>query len=433
MPLPCIGGGRLARLLVMSNATRILIALVVGLLLGILLTAQVPAVAKQLDFAFDIVGTLWLNALRMTVVPLIVALVITGIVKSAEAARAGPMAARTVAWIVVMMGLSACMGAILTPTFLALVPMPQESADALRSALTTAAAVGEQPGLRDFIVALVPTNVIAAAASDSILKLLIFTMTFAFAITRLAPEPRQHMAGFFSALADAMVIVIEWVLKLAPIGVFALAYVVGARSGFAALGAVLHYIGVVSMVGIVVGAFAYPVAVFAGKVRFTDYARQIAPVQAFAVSTQSSLASLPLMLQKSEALGVRESTAGLVLPMAVALLRVTGPAMNLAVALYVANWFGVKLDGFDYAFAIFIAALTSMGAVSLPGTVSFVTSIAPICLALGIPVEPLALLIAVETLPDIFRTTGNVQMDVALATAIEAPEKEKLDAVSQSR
>ena len=433
MPLPCIGGGRLARPLVMSNATRILIALVAGLLLGILLTAQIPAIAKQLDFAFDIVGTLWLNGLRMTVVPLIVALVITGIVKSAEAARAGPMAARTVTWIVVMMSLSACMGAILTPTFLALVPMPQESADALRSALTTAAAVGEQPGLRDFIVALVPTNAIAAAASDSILPLLIFTMTFAFAITRLATEPRKQMAGFFSALADAMVIVIEWVLKLAPIGVFALAFVVGARSGFAALGAVVHYIGIVSMVGIVVGAFAYPVAVFAGKVRFTDYARQIAPVQAFAVSTQSSLASLPLMLQKSEALGVRESTAGLVLPMAVALLRVTGPAMNLAVALYVANWFGVKLDGFDYAFAIFIAALTSMGAVSLPGTVSFVTSIAPICLALGIPVEPLALLIAVETLPDIFRTTGNVQMDVALATAIEAPEKEKLDAVSQSR
>ena len=136
------------------------------------------------------------------------------------------------------------------------------------------------------------------------------------------------------------------------------------------------------------------------------------------------------MLKKSEALGVRESTAGLVLPMAVALLRATGPAMNLAVALYVANWFGVELDGFDYGAAIFIAALTSMGAVSLPGTVSFVTSIAPICIALGIPVEPLALLIAVETLPDIFRTTGNVQMDVALATAIEAPEKENAHAIS---
>ena len=414
----------------MSNATRILIALALGLTLGIIAAAQLPKVGDTLTYWLDIAGSLWLNGLRMTVVPLVVALLVTGIVKSAEAARAGPMAARTVAWIVAMMTLSAAMGALLTPLFLTIWPMPAESAEALRAALTTAPAVAEQPALRDFIVALVPTNPIAAAANDSILPLLIFTLVFAFAVTRLNQEPRAQMAGFFSALADAMVIVIEWVLKLAPIGVFALAFVVGERSGLAALGALGHYIVTMSMVGIVIGAFAYPVAVFAGKVKFTDYARQIAPVQAFAVSTQSSLASLPLMLKKAEALGVRESTAGLVLPMAVALLRVTGPAMNLAVALYVANWFGVQLDGFDYAFAIFIAALTSMGAVSLPGTVSFVTSIAPICLALGIPVEPLALLIAVETLPDIFRTTGNVQMDVALATAIEAPEKDKANAVS---
>lgn len=413
----------------MSNATRILLALVIGLTLGITATAQIPAVGKQLDFILDIVGTLWLNGLRMTVVPLVVALVITGIVKSAEAARAGPMAAKTISWIVAMMVISAALGALLTPLFLSLWPMPEESAAALRSALTTVPAVAEQPPLRDFIVALVPTNPIASAVNDSILPLLIFTLVFAFAVTRLTQQPRAQMAGFFSALADAMIIVIEWVLKLAPIGVFALAFVVGSRSGLAALGAVAHYIVTVSMVGIVVGAFAYPVAVFAGKVRLRDYARQIAPVQAFAVSTQSSLASLPLMLKKAEALGVRESTAGLVLPMAVALLRVTGPAMNLAVALYVANWFGIELDAFDYGAAIFIAALTSMGAVSLPGSVSFVTSIAPICIALGIPIEPLALLIAVETLPDIFRTTGNVQMDVALATVIEAPEKEKADAI----
>ena len=414
----------------MSNATRILLALFIGLALGVFAAAQAPVIGVQTAYWLDIVGSLWLNGLRMTVVPLVVALLVTGIVKSAEAARAGPMAARTVFWVVCLMVISAVLGAVLTPALLSLWPMPAESAAALRAALTTVPAVAEQPPLRDFIVALVPTNPISSAANDSILPLLIFTLVFAFAVTRLAQEPRAQMAGFFSALADAMVIVIEWVLKLAPIGVFALAFVVGARSGLAALGAVAHYIVTVSIVGIIVGAFAYPIAVFAGKVRLGEFVRQIAPVQAFAVSTQSSLASLPLMLKKAEALGVRESTAGLVLPMAVALLRVTGPAMNLAVALYVANWFGVELDAFDYGFAIFIAALTSMGAVSLPGSVSFVTSIAPICLALGIPIEPLALLIAVETLPDIFRTTGNVQMDVALATVIEAPEKEKANALS---
>ena len=414
----------------MSNATRILIALFIGLALGVIAAAQAPVIGVQTAYWLDIVGSLWLNGLRMTVVPLVVALLVTGIVKSAEAARAGPMAARAVFWVVCLMVISAVLGAVLTPALLSLWPMPAENAAALRAALTTVPAVAEQPPLRDFIVALVPTNPISSAANDSILPLLIFTLVFAFAVTRLAQGPRAQMAGFFSALADAMVIVIEWVLKLAPIGVFALAFVVGARSGLAALGAVAHYIVTVSIVGIIVGAFAYPIAVFAGKVRLGEFVRQIAPVQAFAVSTQSSLASLPLMLKKAEVLGVRESTAGLVLPMAVALLRVTGPAMNLAVALYVANWFGVELDAFDYGFAIFIAALTSMGAVSLPGSVSFVTSIAPICLALGIPIEPLALLIAVETLPDIFRTTGNVQMDVALATVIEAPEKEKANALS---
>jgi Na+/H+-dicarboxylate symporter len=414
----------------MSNATRSVLALFIGLALGVIAAAQAPVIGVQIAYWLDIVGSLWLNGLRMTVVPLVVALLVTGIVKSAEAARAGPMAARTVFWVVCLMVISAVLGAVLTPALLSLWPMPTESAAALRAALTTVPAAAEQPPLRDFIVALVPTNPISSAANDSILPLLIFTLVFAFAVTRLAQGPRAQMAGFFSALADAMVIVIEWVLKLAPIGVFALAFVVGARSGLAALGAVAHYIVTVSIVGIIVGAFAYPIAVFAGKVRLGEFVRQIAPVQAFAVSTQSSLASLPLMLKKAEVLGVRESTAGLVLPMAVALLRVTGPAMNLAVALYVANWFGVELDAFDYGFAIFIAALTSMGAVSLPGSVSFVTSIAPICLALGIPIEPLALLIAVETLPDIFRTTGNVQMDVALATVIDAPEKEKANALS---
>ena len=407
----------------MSNATRILLALVVGLILGIVSADFSPVTANTLAAIADPIGTLWLHGLRMTIVPLVVALLITGIAQTAQAARAGRMAARTLVGIVGLMSFSAIMGAILTPTFLALFPMPAESAAALKAALGTAPAVGAVPPFGDIVRALVPTNPIAAASKDDILPLMIFTLVLAFAITRLELEPRKLLTIFFAALADALVIVIGWVLKLAPIGVFALAYVVGARSGAAAFGALLHYVLVVSSVGIVVGLFAYPVAVFSGRLPLGRFARSIAPVQALAISTQSSLACLPLMLQKSEELGVPESTAGLVLPMAVALLRVTGPAMNLAVALYVANWFGVTLGPVQWVIAIMVAVLTSMGAVSLPGQVSFFTSIAPICIAIGAPIEPLALLVAVETLPDIFRTLGNVQMDVALTTAVEAKSR----------
>ncbi len=418
----------------MSNATRILLALVIGLVLGIVGADFSPDTARTLaDAVADPVGTLWLNGLRMTIVPLVVALLITGIAQTAEAARAGRMSALTLTWIVGLMTLSAVTGAILTPSLLALFPMPGESAAALKAALGTAPAVGAVPGFGEIVKALVPTNPILAASQNDILPLMIFTLVLAFAITRLAPDPRKLLTGFFAALADALVIVIEWVLKLAPIGVFALAYVVGARSGAAAFGALLHYVVIVSSVGIVVGAIAYPVAVFAGRVPFMRFAREVAPVQALAISTQSSLACLPLMLKKSQALGVRGSTADLVLPMAVALLRVTGPAVNIAVALYIAHWFGVAMGPWQWGIAIVVATLTSMGAVSLPGQVSFFSSCAPICIAIGAPIEPLALLVAVETLPDIFRTLGNAQMDVALTTAIDAQSQEKTDEIPQTR
>lgn len=402
----------------MSQATRILLALVAGLSLGITALAWIPAVAAPAASVADPIGNLWLNGLRMTIVPLLVALLVTGIAQTAEAARAGVIAGRALAWIVTIMTLSAVMGAILMTAFLSVAPMPEASAAALRGALSTASEVGSVPPFAEFLNAIVPTNPIAAAAGDQILPLIIFTGVFAFAVTRLPKGPRDTLTDFFSALADAMIIVIEWVLKLAPIGVFALAFVVGARSGAAAFGAVIHYILLVSAVGVVISLLAYPLAALGGRIPVGRFARTIAPAQALAISTQSSLACLPIMLKKSEELGVPERTAGVVLPMAVALLRATGPAMNLAVALYVASWFGVVLGPAQYAAGIVAAVLTSMGSVSLPGQVSFVTAIAPICLLLGVPVEALALLIAVEVLPDIVRTLGNVMMDIAVTTTV---------------
>ena len=177
----------------MSNALRILLALVVGLALGTIGAAVAPDAAQRGADIADPVGALWLNGLRMTIVPLVVALLITGIVQSAQAARAGRMAARTVFAIVALMTLSALVGAMLTPLFLSLVPMPAESAAALKAALTTAPAVAAVPPFGDFLRALVPTNVIAAAAADQILPLILFTTVFAFAVTRLPEGQRVTM------------------------------------------------------------------------------------------------------------------------------------------------------------------------------------------------------------------------------------------------
>jgi Na+/H+-dicarboxylate symporter len=106
-------------------------------------------------------------------------------------------------------------------------------------------------------------------------------------------------------------------------------------------------------------------------------------------------------------------TAGVTLPLAVAIFRATGPAMNLAVAIYVAQWFGVAISPAMLATAVLVCVLTSLGAVSLPGTVSYISSVAPVAATLGAPLAPLGLLVAVETIPDIVRTFGNVTMDLA--------------------
>ncbi len=404
----------------MSNATRILTALALGLILGIVAVKSDPALASWCADIADPIGAMWLNGLRMTIVPLVVALLIIGIAQSAEAARAGRVAGLMITSVVAILAVSAAVGMFLTPLLLDIWPMPQESAAALKAALGTTKSAGEVPPIGDFFRALVPTNVISAAANDAILPLILFSTVFAFAITRIAPEPRLRLTGLFSAIADAMIVVIEWVLKLAPIGVFALAFVVGARAGGAAFGALLHYVIIVSVVGSVMLFASYPLAVFGGRLSFVRFARGIAAPQALALSTQSSLACLPIMLKKSKELGVREATADVTLPLAVALLRATGPAMNVAVVYYIANWYGIAIGPSQIIFGIFVGTLMSLGAVSLPGTVSFITSCGPIAMAMGVPLEPLALLIAVETLPDIMRTIGNVTADVAITATIDA-------------
>jgi Na+/H+-dicarboxylate symporter len=401
----------------MSKTIIILIALVGGILLGVV-------GGTRFADAADVIGTLWLNGLRMTVVPLVVALLITGIAQTADAARAGRLAGRAVLTMLAILWSSAIFAAIMIPALLAVFPMPEGAADALRAAMGSAMKPGDVPPFSDFIRAIVPTNPIAAAASDAILPLMIFTAAFAFAALRLPEAKRKSVTGLFEAIADAMVIIINWVLAMAPIGVFALAFVVGAKAGTAALGALAHYVFILSALGVIIWLASFVLAIVGARRGMPAFFKASAEAQAVAISTQSSLASLPAMLKGVKALGVPEAKADVVLPMAVAIFRATGPAMNLGVALYIAYWFGMELTPTQIAIGVAAGATTTLGAVSLPGTVSFVSSIAPICLAMGVPVEPLGLLIAVETFPDIFRTLGNVTMDMAVTATVAERSKD---------
>ena len=402
----------------LSQPTRILLALVIGLSAGIAAGWSGGAWVEQSAAFAEPIGGLWLNALQMTIVPLVVALLITGIAASAEAARASRLATRAILLFVALLWTSAIAAALLTPLFLNLFPLPAESAEALRQALTTAHSVGAAPSFADFVRSLIPTNPVAAASENAILPLIVFVVVFAFALIRLPDRSRETVVGFFRAIEEAMLVIVGWVLWIGPVGVLALAYVVGARAGATAFGALLHYVVIVTAVGTVTWLAAWPMAMAGARIGPLRFTRAIAASQALAFSTQSSLACLPAMLRASGRLGVPVAASGVVLPMAVAIFRMTGPAMNLAVAIYIAYWYGYELSWQQYALGVAAAATTTMGAVGIPGQASFVTSIAPICIAMGLPIEPLALLIAVETLPDLMRTLGNVSMDVAATATV---------------
>lgn len=407
----------------MSQPIRIFLALILGLALGISAAALAPGRAVAAAEWVQPVGTMWLHALQMTIVPLVVSLLITGIAATAEAAKASRLAGRAFVIFIALLWLSSALGGALTLGLLSAFPLGPGLAEALRGALGSAPPTGEIPPFSAFLVALVPSNPLASAVNDAFLPMILFTTVFAFAITRLPDDERVRLTGFFQAIGNAMLVVINWVLWLGPVGVGALAYVVGARAGTSAFGALLHYVLIVSAVGAVLWLLAVPFAWSVAKVSPARFVRAILPSQVVAASTQSSLASLPAMLRSSEALGVPVARAGVVLPLAVAVFRWTGPAMNFAVAIYVAHWFGIELTAGQIAAGWAAAAITTMGAVGLPGTISFISSIAPIAIAMGVPIAPLGLLVAVETIPDIFRTIGNVAMDVGATRAIAGAER----------
>lgn len=379
------------------------------------------------------VGTLWLNALQITIVPLVASLVITGMMHMARAAQAGRMAALTLGTFATVLVSGAIMAAILTPAILSVFPVPEGVAQGFAADLA-GVETGPLPEFGDFVISFIPTNIVAAAAQTAMIPVVIFAAALAMAATRLGPVQRDAIALFFASLANAMLVMIGWVLRIAPIGVFALGARLGASAGMNAVATLGHYILVVSAIGFVILLAAYALAALRAKAGPGAFARAVLPAQAVALSTQSSLACLPPMLAAARRLGVADDTADFVLPMAVTVFRATGPAMNLAVAIYTAHLMGVDITPGPLIAAVIVASLTTLGSPSLPGSISFISAIGPIAIALGVPIAPLAILIAVEMLPDIMRTIANVTMDVAVTGAIDrhAPVAADLQAGSDS-
>ncbi len=404
------------------SAWIIVSALIFGLAAGMGANLLDPVVREPAITIIGTVGGLWLDALKMTVIPLVVALLVKGIVGSAEIASEGRIATLAIAWFLGLYFLSAIVGAIATPILLGLFPLSPAAREAMRAgfaAVHPGEVQSSVAGFSDFVRSFIPSNPVAAASNGDMLPIVVFTLFLALALTFMEPSRRKPIVDVFRSLGDAMLVIIGWVLKVAAVGVFALAFVAGAASGAAVFAAVIRFVVLYIAVGLVVIVLAYVVAVTASRFNLGAFSRAMAPTQAIAFSTQSSTGSLPVMLLSARRLGVSMPTADTVLPLAAALFRVTGPAMNIAVVIFIADVLGMNLGIGPLIAGVAVATFASISAPGLPGQVSYFTSIAPIAMAMGVPIAPLGMLIALEPVPDMFRTVGNVTMDVAVAGAVD--------------
>ncbi|MEI6659126.1 MAG: cation:dicarboxylase symporter family transporter [Planctomycetota bacterium] len=405
----------------MTGGQRVFAGLVAGAAAGLALARFAPDWIAAVDMVAKPLGTLWLHALQMTVVPFVLSLIIVGVAQAADVAAGGRIARRTVIWIVLLASASSAFTAVVAPALFAACPRSGDLVAAIQPTDVVAAAPPPAAGF-DRITSLVPVNVVAAAAQGAIAPLVVFALCFAFALTRLPSSRREPVIALAHGVADAMVVIVDWVLLAGPLGVFALILPVAARAGAGVLGALGVYVAVLIAVYLLITAAVYAVACLGGGESLRRFAAAVLPAQAVAAGTQSSLASMPAMMKATATLGYPARVGGLVLPLAVSLFRITSPAQYLTVASFIGWAHGTPPDPWSLALAAVLAVVISLGSVGLPGQASFMGTTLPVVQAAGMPIEPLGLLLAVDLIPDVFATVGNVTGDLAVASRVARTE-----------
>ncbi|HWV13301.1 MAG TPA: cation:dicarboxylase symporter family transporter [Sphingobium sp.] len=397
---------------VKARPLQLLAGLVVGLMAGIVTSGPLQ---QTLGTILQPIGSLWLDALTMTVVPLVFGLLVTGIASASRNAAAGSIAGRALILFALMLTAASIVAAFLAEGLLRLWPVAQGFA--------TAGAPPPPTPQNAWYSGIIPANPLKAAAETAMVPLVVFALFFGFAVARITRDLADALLKLLSGLVETMLVIVGWVLAVAPVGIAALAFGAGAKLGVGAVGAFAQYIAVVAACCLAATLLAYLWAALAGRRSPLRFARSALPAQAVALGTQSSLATLPVMVDAARDLDVPEETAAIVLPMAVSLFRAASVAANVAVAVYLGHMHGVAIGGATLALIALVAVPISLGAVGLPAQVSFFATIAPVCIAAGVPVTALPLLLAIEAIPDLFRTVGNVTNDIAAASIVTIPQQ----------
>jgi proton glutamate symport protein len=383
--------------------------------LGLAASASGSPLAERAVGFIEPLGTIWVNAIRMTVLPLIVASLVVA-VSDAAPATVGRLGTRAFVVFVLLMAALAVLAAFVVPVVFAQLEIDPIAAASIRAGAATVQRP-ELPSFASWLVGLVPTNPMKAAADGAVLPLIVFTLAFGLAIGRVREEASAHVVGFFRGVSEAMTVLIRWILAAAPIGIFALALALATKLGTEAIGAAVFYVVAVSALLLASVLLLYFfVALFAG-VPLGRFAHAALPAQIVTATTRSSMASLPLLLTSAEqTLGLPRTVTSFALPLASSTFRYCQPLTWQAYAAFGAALYGIHLGAPEVATLAVTSILMSFSVPGIPSGGLYVVT--PFLAAVGIPVEVIGVLIALDLVPDVFKSLANVTAHLAAVTLV---------------
>ena len=400
-----------------------IIALAAGLGLGIVGHETASPMFGRLGQWVGPIGNLWVSALQLTVLPLVITHLLATI-SGAVAKSVGKLAIRTFLLFLIMLLASGLFAIVLTPIFLARLSLDPATvatlgAAAAQSGATTAATANTAPvSIADWVSRLLPTNILEAGVRGDIFPLLLFTGFFALAVTRLPPERHLLLTNIFQSLADAMLQLVRWILVATPIGVFALTYGLALKTGGSTGGILGAYIVIVSIIMVLFTMLFYPLSAVAGKTRISDFARAVAPAQLVAISTRSSIASLPALVEGGrDRLRLPDAGSSFVLPLSVSVFKVNRPISAIVKLMLVTHIYGIPLRPTTLVVFLATVMILSFTAPGIPQSGPGFKTL-PAYLAAGAPIEAIIVIETVESIPDIFKTLLNVTADMSAATIL---------------
>ncbi|RLA03328.1 MAG: hypothetical protein DRQ47_05345 [Gammaproteobacteria bacterium] len=400
-----------------------MIGLGLGLFAGILHSLNAGQILPALPALIEPIGTLWVNAIRMTVIPLVAALLITSIAGNKQSDLVAKLGGKTIGLLILMICAVCVYTILLSPLFLSFLQIDPDAAVALRESTGAAATIPELPPFRDWLVKLIPTNPLKAASDGDMLPLLVFTSLFSLALLKIKAEELSVMVNFFAALKDAMFVLIEWIMLIAPIGVFALVFPLAAKMGLSAATILGSFILITCGLLTLLTMLLYPLAVLFGNLSFSEFARFAAPVQVIGFSTRSSVAALPATFAATNNLKINPEVSGLVLPIAVSLFRFASPLARTTGTYFIAILYGINLSATDLIVIVLVIGLLSFYSPGIPSSGLFI--MAPVYQSLGLPVAGIGILIAVDLIVDMFLTASNVTANITVAALLTRNDRKK--------